>query len=115
MEQLNRIELRGVVGTAKTQVLSGNKMCRFSVATSRAYKDKDGIAVIDTTWHNVIAWDSERTKELSVIKAGSKIYVCGRLHTQKYTGQDGVERTSFEVVANKLNIIESDEPLQYEM
>ena len=114
MEHLNRIELRGVIGTVKTQTVSGSKMSRFSVATSRAYKDKDGVAQIDTTWHNVIAWENDRIKDLDKLQQGTKVYLVGRLHTQKYVGQDGVERTSFEVIALKLMIIESDEPLQYE-
>ena len=114
MEHLNRIELRGVIGTVKTQTVSGSKMSRFSVATSRAYKDKDGVAQIDTTWHNVIAWENDRIKDLDKLQQGTKVYVVGRLHTQKYVGQDGIEKTSFEVIALRVMIIESDEPLQYE-
>lgn len=114
MEQMNRIELRGIVGSVKTQVSSGNKMSRFSVATSRAYKDKEGTAVIDTTWHNVIAWENDRIKDLDLLRSGSKVYVAGRLRSQKFTGSDGVERTSFEVVASKVTILEADE-LSYEM
>ena len=60
MEHLNRIELRGVVGTVRPQVVNGTKMSRFSVATSRAYKDREGVAQIDTTWHNIVAWDSDK-------------------------------------------------------
>ena len=114
MEQLNRIELRGVIGTIKTQVISGSKMSRFSVATSRAYKDKEGVAQIDTTWHNVVAWENDKIQDLDKLKTGSKVYVSGRLQTKKFTGQDGVERISFEVVALKVLLIESEEPLQYE-
>ena len=115
MEHLNRIELRGVIGTVKTQTISGSKMSRFSVATARAYKDKEGTAQIDTTWHTVIAWENgDKIKDLDKLVQGSKVYVLGRLHSQKYVGQDGIERTSFEVIATKVKIIELDEPLQYE-
>ena len=114
MEHLNRIELRGVVGTVRPQVVNGTKMSRFSVATSRAYKDREGVAQIDTTWHNIGAWDSDKNKDLDKIESGSKVYVLGRLHTQKYVGADGIEKTFYEVVAAKVNVIVSDEPLQYE-
>lgn len=114
MEHLNKIELRGVVGTVRPMVVNGSKMARFSVATSRAYKDREGVAQIDTTWHNIVAWDSDRTKDLEKVESGSKVYVVGRLHTQKYVGADGVEKTFYEVVASKVNVIETDEPLQYE-
>lgn len=114
MEHLNRIELRGVIGTVKTQNFSGSKMSRFSVATSRAYKDKEGVAQIDTTWHTVVAWENDRIKGLDKLQQGTKVYVIGRLQSHQYTGQDGVERTSFEVIASKVEIIELDEPLQYQ-
>jgi len=111
---MNRIELRGIVGSVKTQTVSGNKMSRFSVATSRAYKDKEGNAVIETTWHNVVAWESDRTKDLDLLRTGSKVFVAGRIRSQKFTGSDGVERTSFEVVASKVSILDTED-LSYEM
>ena len=114
MEQLNKIELRGIVGTVRSQIVNGSKMSRFSVATSRAYKDKEGVAQIDTTWHNIVAWENDKIKELDKIQTGSKVFVQGRLHTQKYVGADGVEKTFYEVVDAKVNVIESEEPLQYE-
>lgn len=114
MEHLNKIELRGIVGSARTQVITGSKMSKFSVATSRAYRDKDGVAQIDTTWHNIVAWESDKIRDLDKITSGTKVHVVGRLHTQKYVGGDGVEKTYFEVIASKVNVIESDEPMQYE-
>lgn len=114
MEHLNRIELRGVVGGAKTQVISGTRMSKFSVATSRAYRDKDGVAQIDTTWHNIVAWESDKVHDLEKITSGSKVYVVGRLHTQKYVAADGLEKTYYEVIASKVKLIDSDETLQYE-
>ena len=56
MEQLNRIELRGNVGNIKLQTVGDKLAARFTVATNYAYKDKDGSAVIETTWHNINAW-----------------------------------------------------------
>ena len=55
------------------------------------------------------------SSDLDKIQAGSKVYALGRLQTQKYMGADGVEKTYYEVVASKVNLIESDEPLQYAM
>ena len=56
MEQLNRIELRGTVGSVRLQTFNGNQMIRFTLATNYAFKDKEGMAVIDTAWHNIVAW-----------------------------------------------------------
>ena len=63
MEQLNRIEIRGTVGNVKLQTFTDNEAAWFSVATNYAYKDKSGNAVIDTSWHNVVAREGRNIKE----------------------------------------------------
>ena len=115
MEQLNRIELRGVVGSIRTQTFSDNVMARMTVATNYAYKDREGAAVIDTSWHNVVAWEGKNIHGLADITRGTKIHVVGRLRYQKYTGSDGVERLSTDIVASKVAVIDDPEPLQYEV
>lgn len=115
MENLNRIELRGVVGSVRVQNVSNRKVYHFNLATSRAYKDKNGTAVIETTWHQVVAWESESNPDLNKIEKGTKLYVSGRIRNQKYMASDDVERQMTEVVANRVVIVDSSEPLQYEM
>ncbi len=115
MEQLNRIELRGSVGSVKMQTFTDNMVARFTVATNYAYKDKDGKAIIDTSWHNVMAREGRYIHDLSKIEKGTKVYVQGRLRYQKYTASDGVERVSADIIANRVAIIDESEPLNYEM
>lgn len=115
MEQLNRIELRGSVGFVRVQNFENTRVARFSLATNVAYKDRDGGPVIETTWHNVSAWEGRGIKDLDQIEKGAKIYVQGRVRNQKYTGPDGVEHVSSEVLASRVVMIDVNEPLQYEM
>ncbi len=115
MEQLNRIEIRGTVGMARIATVAGKKVLNCSVATNYAYKDKTGTPVIDTTWHNVVAWENDRLPDLTQITKGTKLYVSGRLQSQHYTGSDEVERIFYEIQANRMQIISIDEPFQYEM
>ena len=115
MENLNRVELRGVVGNVKVQTVSDNRVYRFTLATSRAYKDKNGTAVIETTWHQVVAWENDNMPDLSQIEKGSKLYVSGRIRYQKYLNSEDVEKQVVEVVANRVVFVESQEPLAYEM
>lgn len=115
MEQLNRIELRGNVGTIRLQTLAYNRIAaRFTVATNYAYKDKDGGAVIETTWHSVNAWQGKGIADLSRITKGSKVYVCGRLRSQKFVGEDQQERTVYEVIPSSLVLLDEKEQLQCE-
>ena len=115
MENLNRVELRGVVGNVKVQTVSDNRVYRFTFATARAYKDKNGTAVIETTWHQVVAWENDNMPDLSQIEKGSKLYVSGRIRNQKYLNSEDVEKQVVEVVANRVVFVESQEPLAYEM
>lgn len=114
MEQLNKVELRGIVGSVRTQKINEVTMARFCVATNYAYKDREGYAVIDTSWHNVIAWEGRNLQNLEKLSKGAKVHLFGRLRYQTYTGVDGVDRTSTDILVSKLEILDEDEPMQYE-
>ena len=115
MEQLNRIELRGNVGSIKVQVYNGRKVAKLTVATNYAYRGAEGEPVIETTWHNVTAWENKGIVDLDRIEKGSKVYVNGRLRAQKFTGSDGIERTNYEVQAARVVLIDDTEILGNEM
>ena len=115
MEQLNRIELRGVVGGVRLQTFEDTRMARISLATNYAYKDRDGVAVIDTSWHNVVAWEGRNIHDLDKITKGTRLQVTGRVRYQKYTGVDGVDRIATDILANKMAIVNDNEPMSYEM
>lgn len=115
MEQLNRIELRGSVGSIRIQKISGANVANFTMATNLAYRDKDGLPIIETTWHNVTAWEGKDIQNLDKIEKGSKVHLVGRIRNQRFCGADGVERTMCEVVARTVELIDDQEVLQYQM
>ena len=109
MEQLNRIEIRGNVGNVNIHKVGETRVAHFSVATNFAYKDRNGEPVIETTWHYVTAWEGNKgIPSLNMIEKGFPIYVTGRLKMQKYTGADGMERTSYDVIANTIEKVDSN-------
>lgn len=103
MEQLNRIELRGNLGNVRFSETGTGKMARFSLATNYLYKNKDGDGAVETTWHNVVAWESRAIPDLGIIEKGSPLYVCGRVRCSRYTAADGTEKQSFEVIAARID------------
>ena len=113
MEQINRIEIRGNVGAVRLLVVGNSRVAKISVATNYVYKGRDGYPVIETTWHYISAWQGKNMPDLSSIQKGDKISVIGRLRSQRYTAADGTERTAYDVLASKVQIIESDDSLQY--
>lgn len=48
MEQLNKVELRGVVGSVRLQKIGNTQVANFTVATSIAYKDRSANPIIET-------------------------------------------------------------------
>ncbi len=107
MEQLNKVELKGNVGNIRVQDIGDKQFAKISLATNHIYKDKDNNAVVETTWHNIIAWPGKYIPEnLNDIKIGMNLYVIGRLKIQRYTGSDGIERQGIEILAKSIEIIE---------
>ena len=105
MEQLNKIEFRGIIGSVYVKNFGNAKAANFSVATDHCFKSQDGCAVIETTWHRVIAWEGNNIKNLDQLQKGSGVHVIGRIRTQKYISADGVERAGYEIIASKVEII----------
>ncbi|MBQ6578468.1 MAG: single-stranded DNA-binding protein [Bacteroidales bacterium] len=104
MESICKIELRGIIGTAAINNIGGTRMARFSLATDYAYKTKEGECVIDTTWFNCTAWQSEKIQNLDQIQKGKVAHLQGRVRMQRYTDAFGVERCIWEVVCQTLEI-----------
>ena len=84
---------------------SGAKIANLSVATSESWKDKQtGERREKTEWHRVVVF-SEGLAGIAerYLKKGSKVYLEGSLQTRKWTGNDGVEKYTTEVVLQGFN------------
>lgn len=58
----------------------------------------------DKTWHNVTAWNGKGMPDFHKIDKGTLVHVMGRLRTQKFEGNDGVEKQIYEILANRIEI-----------
>lgn len=116
MEQLNRIELRGIVGMCHTQLIIDTIVAHFSMATNYVHKDKDGAIVVETTWHNVTAIEKKDAPifDLQHLGKGDAVHVIGRLRMQNYTANDGSEKVVVDIVASHISKIVDDGPMKYE-
>jgi single-strand DNA-binding protein len=113
MEYLNKIELRGIVGTVALNKVGEAQVCRFSIATEYSYKDRDNTPVVDTTWFNVTAWEGKNMPDLRLITKGSIAQVSGRVRTFKFTMADGAERSGWEIMARRVTLLQpDDDPVQ---
>ena len=105
MEHINRIELQGRVGTIRTNIVNSTRVANFSLATDYLYKGRDGSAISETTWHNIVAWAGREMPDLEKISKGTPLHITGRLRTNRYTGADGTEKLFYEVLAYKVRIL----------
>ena len=105
MEHINKVEIRGSVGTVRLNEHNGKKVANLSVVTELLYKSREGVAVAETTWHNVVAWSGKEIADLEMITKGTPVHVTGRIRTSRYTSADGVEKIFYEVLASRLTIV----------
>jgi single-strand DNA-binding protein len=103
MEQLNKVELRGIVGNIRIQQVNNTRVARMLVATDYIYENRQGEKVCETTWHSVNVWEEKSSVPLDKIQRGDGVlYIQGRLRNTRYTDAHGVERMLTEIVGNKL-------------
>ncbi|MBS1249376.1 MAG: Single-stranded DNA-binding protein [Chloroflexi bacterium] len=107
MPGLNRIQLIGHLGVDPElkHTPSGKKVCTFSVAVNRQWKNKEGDKKEATDWFNIEAWG--RLGEIceEYLKKGSLIFLEGRLQTDRYE-QDDETRYFTKVVASQMQMLD---------
>ena len=82
---------------------SGSKIVNLSVATSESWKDREsGERREKTEWHRVVIFN-DRLADVAeqYLRKGSKVYLEGQLQSRKWTGNDGVEKYTTEVVLQR--------------
>ena len=107
MASVNKVILLGRLGRdpeIRYASEGGTAICHLALATSRRYKDRDGNRKEDTEWHNVAVFGRQAEIAQQYLRKGSEAYIEGRLRTRKYTGKDGNERYSTEVICESLQL-----------
>ncbi|MDA3913604.1 single-stranded DNA-binding protein [Oleiagrimonas sp.] len=85
---------------------SGTPITSLSVATSEQWTDKQsGEKQERTEWHRVKMFGRLAEIAGEYLKKGRQVYIEGSLRTDKYTGKDGVERYSTEIIANEMQML----------
>ncbi len=84
---------------------NGQKIANFSIATSESWKDKStGERREKTEWHRIVVFSEGLASIVErFLKKGSKVYIEGSLQTRKWTGNDGIEKYTTEVVLQGFN------------
>jgi len=104
---VNKVILVGNVGKdPETRYLDENTpVCKFPLATSEVYRNRDGEKVEQTEWHNIVLWRGLAKVAEQYVKKGSQLYIEGRIRSRSYDDRDGVKRYITEIVGDNMQML----------
>ena len=104
---VNKVILLGNLGKDPelSYLPSEQSVAKFSLATSRKYKDKTGELKDETEWHNIVAWGKLGEIAAQYLKKGRQSYIEGRISSRKWEDREGKQRTTVEIVADEVVLL----------
>jgi single-strand DNA-binding protein len=106
---LNRVQLIGNL-TRDPELRytpNGNGVCTFGLATNRSWTTDSGEKREEVDFHKIVAWNKLAELCSQFLTKGRKVYVEGRLSTRNWTGQDGSQKTTTEVVIDDMILLDN--------
>ncbi len=104
---INKVILVGNLGNDPDvkYTQGGMAVTRISLATTSVRKDRDGNTQERTEWHRVVFFGKLGEIAGEYLRKGSQVYVEGSIRYDKYTGQDGVEKYSTDIIADEMQML----------
>lgn len=78
---------------------SGKKVARFRLAVNNPLNEKEVLYI------DVDTWEKQADFVEKYVKKGSALCVVGRLKMDEFTGKDGVKKSKYTVITERLNFI----------
>tara|TARA_R100000935_G_scaffold1440_2_gene4658 strand:+ start:640 stop:984 length:345 start_codon:yes stop_codon:yes gene_type:complete len=105
----NHVQLIGNVGQEPTitNLESGKKVARFSLATNEFYKNDKGEKTQTTDWHTVVAWGKTAEIIERYVGKGKELGITGKLKSRNYEDNDGIKRYVTEIEAKEILLLGS--------
>ncbi len=81
---------------------SGIKVCTFSLATNRVWKDKNGARQESADYHNIVVFGRQAETVAQYMKKGNSMLVEGRMQTRSWDDKtSGEKKYRTEIVADR--------------
>ncbi len=108
-KDLNKVQLTGRLGADPEMRFTpqGHAVTTFRVASNCSWRTAEGEAHEDTEWFRVVAWNKLAEICNQWLSKGSRVYVEGRMQTRQWQDQDGQSRSSSEVIASDMIILDT--------
>lgn len=109
MASLNKTMLIGNLGRdpETSYTPAGLAVCRFSIATTEVWKDKNtGEKKEAVEWHRIVAFSKLAETCGKYLTKGKQIYIEGHLKTSSYE-KDGITRYSTDIIMDSMQFLGS--------
>lgn len=105
---LNKVMIIGRLGRDPElrYTQSGSPVASLNVATDESYVDRDGNKVERTEWHRVSVFQRQAENCATYLSKGSLVYVEGSLQTRKWQDQQGQDRYTTEIKAQRVQFLD---------
>ena len=106
---LNKVLLIGRLG-ADPEVRytpDGMMVANFNIATSEYRKDKNGERIQKTEWHRTVTFGKLAEICSSYLSKGKLVFIEGRIQYRAWEDKDGNKRSSTEIVANTMQMLDT--------
>jgi len=105
---LNKVQIIGRLGRDPELRYAGNgtPIANLNIATDESYVDREGNKVDRAEWHRVVVFQRQAENCANFLGKGSLVYVEGSLQTRKWTDQQGVERYTTEIKAQRVQFLD---------
>ncbi len=109
MSAVNKVILLGNLGKdPEVRYLENDRMrASFTLATNETYRNKEGVRVTTTEWHNVVLWTPLAKIAEQYLAKGKQVYIEGKLTTRSYVDREGQTKYTTEVVGQNLVLLGS--------
>lgn len=108
MASLNQVFIIGRLGRDPElrYSQSGAAVCNMTVATDESYTDRDGNKVDRTEWHRITAFQRTAENCANFLAKGSLVHISGSLQTRKWQDQQGQDRYTTEIKADRVQFLD---------
>lgn len=105
---LNKVMIIGRLGRDPEvrYMQNGAPVATLNVATDESYTDRDGNKVDRTEWHRVTVFNKTAENCGNYLTKGSLVYVEGSLQTRKWQDQQGQDRYTTEIRAQRVQFLD---------
>ena len=106
---LNKVQIIGNVGREPEMryTPSGRPVTTFSVGVARSWSSSDGEKHSEVEWFNIVTWRNLAEICKQYLSKDRLVYIEGRLQTRQWEDHEGIKRSSVEIVANEMIVLDT--------